>query len=110
MKISYIYNGKVVSSDTTEISASVVIARLVRRLRHEAGMDHQQMAEYTGIPRSTLQYLERGEGNPTVELIDRLFSSLDIDIRLLLPAWKEASLFAPSTDSSRSEQEAIHPS
>lgn len=94
MTISYINNGKVVSNDTSELSASIVIARLLRRLRYEAGMDHQQLAEYTGIARSTLQYLEKGEGNPTVELIDRLFTSLDINIRLMLPAWKEAPLFA----------------
>lgn len=58
----------------------------LRRLRVERNVSQERLAFDSGVDRSYLGGVERGEENPTVDTLDRLASTLDISI---------AELFAP---------------
>ena len=58
----------------------------LRRLRVERDISQERLAFDSGVDRSYLGGVERGEENPTVDILDRLSTILDVPI---------ASLFAP---------------
>ncbi|MDX5332162.1 MAG: helix-turn-helix transcriptional regulator [Caulobacteraceae bacterium] len=48
----------------------------VRRIRVERGLSQERLAYDTGVDRSYLGGMERGEENPTVDILDRLAAEL----------------------------------
>ena len=57
----------------------------LRRLRVERDISQERLAFDSGVDRSYLGGMERGEENPTVDILDRLAASLAVPL---------ASLFA----------------
>ena len=53
----------------------------VRRIRVEKGVSQERLAFDSGVDRSYLGSLERCEGNPTVDVLDRLAATLAVPIR-----------------------------
>lgn len=49
---------------------------LLDSARRAANLTQTRLAELSGIPQSEISRFERGQGNPTLETIGRLFSSL----------------------------------
>ena len=52
----------------------------VRRLRVEQGISQERLAIDAGVDRSYLGGVERGEENPTVDVLDRLASILAVPV------------------------------
>ncbi len=52
----------------------------LRRIRSEQGISQEQLAYDSGVDRAYLSALERSQGNPTVDLIDRLAGVLRVDL------------------------------
>ena len=50
----------------------------VRRFRGKSGLSQEGLAERTGIHRTYIGGIERGERNPTLLMIHRLATALDI--------------------------------
>jgi transcriptional regulator with XRE-family HTH domain len=52
----------------------------VRRIRVAKGVSQERLAFDAGVDRSYLGGMERGEANPTVDVLDRLAMTLDVAI------------------------------
>lgn len=60
------------------MKANVLVAWNLRRLRVKQGLSQDALAVDAGVDRSYVGRLERGEENPTVEILDRLALALDV--------------------------------
>jgi transcriptional regulator with XRE-family HTH domain len=60
------------------------LAANVRRLRESRGLSQQQMARLSGIPRPTWASLEAGGANPTLAVLTRAASALQVSIEELI--------------------------
>ena len=58
----------------------------IRRLREERGLTQQRMASLSGIPRPTWASLESGAANPTLAVLARVASALQVSIEELIGA------------------------
>jgi transcriptional regulator with XRE-family HTH domain len=64
------------------------IARRVRELRDERGFTLDALAERSGVSRSNISLIERGQSSPTAAVLDKLSAGLGVTL---------ASLFEDST-------------
>ena len=55
----------------------------IRKLRVERGISQERLAFDSGVDRSYLGGLERGEHNPTVDVLDRLAVTLAVSLKEL---------------------------
>ena len=61
-----------------------IFASNVRRLRLEAGMSQEELAERAGVHRTYVGMLERGEKNVTIYNIERIAMALLVEPFVLL--------------------------
>lgn len=72
------------------------IARRVRRLREERAFSLAALAELSGVGRSTISLIERGESSATATVLDKLASALGVTLASLFEqAGDEAAEAAP---------------
>lgn len=58
----------------------------LRRLRVERGLSQEELAHRTGIDRTYVSHLERLRYNPTLDMVERLAESLNVEpLELLKP-------------------------
>lgn len=62
----------------------VQIAVNIRRIRSEKSVSASELARKSGISKATLSKLESGTGNPTIETLQSLVSSLDVSLEEIL--------------------------
>ena len=62
------------------MKAREIVAWNVRQLRVRQGVSSETLAASAGVDRSYLGRLERGHANPTIEVLERLASTLKIEI------------------------------
>lgn len=60
------------------------LASNMKHLRKEASLSQEQLSERSGVPRSTIASLERGEGNPTLQVLIGVARGLGVTIAELL--------------------------
>lgn len=60
------------------------LAQNVLSLRQKRGYSQGQLAKMAGIPRSTITYIESGEGNPSLQNLAKVAATLQITIEELL--------------------------
>lgn len=58
-----------------------LVGRNVRRLRVAKHISQERLAFDSGVDRSYLGGMERGEENPTVDVLDRLAATLAVPLR-----------------------------
>ena len=58
-----------------------LVGRNVRRIRVGRNISQERLAFDSGVDRSYLGGLERGEENPTVDVLDRLASTLAVPLQ-----------------------------
>jgi transcriptional regulator with XRE-family HTH domain len=64
----------------------IAFGNTVRNHRHEKGISQEQLADKTGIHRTYIGGIERGERNPTLLMIYRIAEALGVSpVRLLEP-------------------------
>lgn len=54
------------------MNGRALVAWNLRRLRTEQGLSQERLAADTGVDRAYVSELERGQGNASVDLLDRL--------------------------------------
>lgn len=54
---------------------------LLKEIRSEKGISLEELSKMTGISRSHLNYIERGEKEPTLSIALRICIALKIDIK-----------------------------
>lgn len=62
----------------------VAFGQRVRELRKEKGFSQEAFADLTGIDRSYMGHIERGEKNLTLTKIYQIANALDVDVSRLL--------------------------
>ena len=55
------------------------VASNLRRARAERGLTQEELADLAGINRNYVGMIERQENSPTVDMIERLATALDVD-------------------------------
>lgn len=74
------------------------IAKNIRQLRQTRGLSQDQLAVLSGVPRPTWSNLESGSANPTVTVLIKVASSLQVSLEELIGAPRETcQFFASST-------------
>lgn len=73
----------------------------IRRLRVERGIAQERLAFDAGIDRSYLGGLERGLHNPTIDLVQRLADTLDVELAELVRSPPEGAQRLPSLAAGR---------
>jgi transcriptional regulator with XRE-family HTH domain len=61
-------------------SINVEFGRTVRALRSKAGFSQEKFADVIKANRAYMGKLERGKGNPTLEMLVRIAQGLDITL------------------------------
>jgi transcriptional regulator with XRE-family HTH domain len=59
-----------------KVKPHVIIGRNIHRLRNELGMTQETLAEKASVDRRSLQRIEAGQWNMTVDYLDRLRGAL----------------------------------
>jgi transcriptional regulator with XRE-family HTH domain len=73
---------------------SSCLAENVRALREARGMTQQRIAALAGVPRATWAHLETGAGNPTLSVLVKVASALQVTVEELIgPPRASAKLF-----------------
>jgi transcriptional regulator with XRE-family HTH domain len=67
-------------------SLKVRFGRAVRRLREEADYSQESFADAIGVHRTYMGTLERGRGNPSLDVIARIARGLRINLAKLFEA------------------------
>jgi transcriptional regulator with XRE-family HTH domain len=81
------------------------LAANIRRLREERGHSQQRMAQLSGIPRPTWSSLESGSANPTLQVLRRAASALQVSIEeLIAPPRTACRLFRAGEIAARTRQ------
>jgi transcriptional regulator with XRE-family HTH domain len=71
------------------------IARNVKQLREARSLTQEQIAKIASVPRATWTNLESGGANPTVSVLHRAASALQVTIEELLSSPRAACEFFP---------------
>jgi transcriptional regulator with XRE-family HTH domain len=73
-------------------------AAVLLKARKAAGMTQEELADLSGLDRTTISQVERGKGAPRVETLIRLAGALDVDPGDLLPelSWEPTPPSSPS--------------
>jgi transcriptional regulator with XRE-family HTH domain len=73
------------------------LAANVAQLREARGLTQQQMARLAGVPRATWAHLESGHANPTLAVLNRAASALQVTIEELIRAPRSAVKHYPAS-------------
>ncbi|MFT4039099.1 MAG: helix-turn-helix transcriptional regulator [Thermomicrobiales bacterium] len=71
------------------------LGQAIRRRRLEAGLSQEALAERADIHRNHIGFLERGERSPTVEVLARIASALEVPPWVLLWEATERAIWQP---------------
>jgi transcriptional regulator with XRE-family HTH domain len=74
---------------------SVRLAANIRHLREARGLTQERMASLAGIPRATWGHLETGSANPTLAVLDRVATSLQVPLEELTAAPRSTGRLYP---------------
>ena len=72
------------------------LAENIRRLREARGLSQQQFAKLSGIPRPTWASLESGTANPTLAVLSKAASALNVSIEELVGPPRSEFEFVPA--------------
>jgi len=63
----------------TLMKLRAIVARNLRILRKQKGLSQEELAFQAGINRNYVGQIEREEKSPTIDMIEKLSSSLDVE-------------------------------
>jgi transcriptional regulator with XRE-family HTH domain len=73
-------------------------------LRKSRGLTQSKLASASGIPRTTLSYIESGHGNPSLKVLGVLASTLGVSIEELLSTPRPSCLLVKESNLKRSSR------
>ncbi|MBM3383176.1 MAG: helix-turn-helix domain-containing protein [Betaproteobacteria bacterium] len=102
--VAHLDGGCMVNSpNTSSETQGASLASNVKYLRKELSLSQEQLSERSGIPRSTIASLERGEGNPTLQVLMGVARGLGVTISELLAQRQPRATFFPSQTHGRTQ-------
>lgn len=58
------------------------LGKLIKRRRKVLGLTTRELAELTGMSKTTISQIESGVGNPTFEVLENIFEYLNLEIKV----------------------------
>ena len=58
------------------------VGQAIRNRRRELGITQPHLAEVAGVSTNTLYKLEKGQGNPTLDVLNKLAEVLGMELKL----------------------------
>ena len=58
------------------------IGKVIKERRALLGISQQDLSDYSGVGISTVKYLERGVGNPSIETLKKILDVVGLEIIL----------------------------
>lgn len=83
------------------------IARRVRELRDAAGLSLDALAERSGVSRSNISLIERGQSSPTAVVLDKLSAALGVTVASLFEATPGAAAGAEPSPLARVAEQPV---
>jgi len=80
------------------------IAERLRTLRGERGFTLDALAELSGVSRSMISLIERGQSSPTASVLDKLAAGLDVTLAAL---FEDTTREAPASPVSRHAEQPV---
>jgi len=74
------------------------LAKNIRRLRESHSMSQQRISDVSGIPRPTWASLETGNANPTLAVLNKAASALNVSIEELIGTPRNEFQFIPANE------------
>jgi transcriptional regulator with XRE-family HTH domain len=84
------WNGAIVLAVTTDEGAAGRLGQNIRQLRGARGLTQAQIAKLAGLPRATWANLETGAANPTLAVLARVATALQVTLEELIAAPRAA--------------------
>ncbi len=78
-----------------DLDLSDRLAKNIKQLRDARGLTQQQIAKLAGVPRATFANLESGTANPTLSILERVATALQVSIEELISAPRAACRLYP---------------
>lgn len=60
----------------------VKIGQLIQKRRNSLSIKQEDLAEMTGITSKTIYLIESGNGNPSIDTLNKLLDTLGLEIRI----------------------------
>lgn len=60
----------------------LTIGQTIKQRRKELGITQPDLAELAGVSKNTLYKLERGQGNPSLDILTKLTEVLGMELKL----------------------------
>ena len=58
------------------------LGNLIKHRRKVLGLTIRELADLTGMSKTTISQIERGVGNPTFEVLQNIFEYLNLEIKV----------------------------
>ncbi len=58
------------------------LGKLIKNRRRVLGLTIRELADITGISKTTISQTERGVGNPSIEVLINIFEYLNLEMRV----------------------------
>lgn len=71
--------------------AAVRLGRVIRRLRAERGISQEGLAALSGVDRTFMGEIERGEANPSFDVLQRIACGLSVQLSDLIRQYESES-------------------
>ncbi|MEM8917930.1 MAG: helix-turn-helix transcriptional regulator [Pseudomonadota bacterium] len=69
-----------------------LVGHNIRRIRVDLEVSQERLAFDSGVDRSYLGGIERGEENPTVDVLDRIAEILEVELQALFAASESSEM------------------
>lgn len=67
----------------------IILGKNIHKYRNIKGISQEKLAEYSGLHRTYIGAVERGERNISIDNIEKIANALDVDITKLFEKRKE---------------------
>ena len=58
------------------------LGKLIKHRRKVLGLTIRELADLTGMSKTTISQIERGDSNPTFEILQNIFEYLNLEIKV----------------------------
>src|SRR5262249_17150842 len=84
------------------------IAQNIRQLRQSRGLTQEQLSRLSGVPRPTWANLESGASNPTVAVLTKVATALQVPVEELISPPKASAKFYPADSIPKQRRGGVH--
>lgn len=77
------------------VGASAVLGKVIKKHRERVGISQEDLATYSGLNRTFIGEVERGETNPSFETLLKIAATLQVELSAMVADYERISLEGP---------------